>query len=123
MRILSKWCEELLKNFDPEYLKEKQSMFKMRNGKSKYLEPHAVECLNSILQCSKKNILNYIKKVMKNSYDNQSHFACKDISQNLKKFSKEEAIIGEFTSAVFLSNQNYIIGYLNVIIHSLMDAV
>ena len=60
---------------------------------------------------------------MENNYKNQSHFAAKNISQKLKKLSKSEAMLGEFTSSVFLSNQSYIIGYLNCIIHSLMNTI
>lgn len=95
----------------------------MKNGKIKYLEPDDLDLLNAILQCEKVNIDAYISRVTKYNYKKQCEFSNQGNSSKLKKFSDEEAMIGEFTSVIFLSNQNYIIGYLNTIIHSLMNSL
>jgi hypothetical protein len=39
------------------------------------------------------------------------------------KFSEEEVIVGQFASAIYKNNENYLINYLNMLIHGINKAV
>lgn len=42
--------------------------------------------------------------------------------EDLEIFSEEEAIVGQFTGAMFKINENYLINYLNLLIHGVTRA-
>ena len=76
MRIVTKWCDQLWKNFEKEdFILNKEEQFRMRDGSQSYLNKTNLIILSKILQKEKKNIENYLKEVMENNYEHQSYFA------------------------------------------------
>lgn len=43
--------------------------------------------------------------------------------EDLEIFSEEEAIVGQFTGTMFKINENYLINYLNLLIHGIIKAL
>ena len=60
--------------------------------------------------------------MMDNNYENQRAFSKTPLNENLISFSKDEAVIGQFCSQIFKDNENYLIGYLNSLIHGILTA-
>ena len=73
-----------------------------------------------LLEREKKNIEEYVKKVMENNYSFQHSQANIDLPRRLRCFTEEEGMVGLFSAANFSNNENYIIGYLNRLIHGIL---
>lgn len=57
---------------------------------------------------------------MSNNYEYQSYFANRKVPAELAVLTKFEGTVGMFAAVNFKNNENYLIGYLNVLIHSLL---
>ena len=95
----------------------------MKDGSENYMKKYRMIALNSLLQREKEIINRKLKEIRKNNYDNQIEFSNREIHNELKKFSEEEAIVGQFSSSVFKTNETYLIKYLNMLIHGINSAL
>ena len=95
----------------------------MKDGSDKYMKKYRMIALNSLLQREKEIINRKLKEIRKNNYDNQIEFSNREIHNELKKFSEEEATVGQFCSSVFKINEAYLIKYLNLLIHGINRAL
>ena len=59
---------------------------------------------------------------MENNFKFQHYIANMEIPSKLKCFTEDESSVGIFAATTFKNNENYIIGYLNMLIHSLLTA-
>jgi len=56
MRVVTKWCEELEKCFDPKFILNRENPFRMKDGSEKFLTKLQMEVLNLMLQREKEKI-------------------------------------------------------------------
>lgn len=54
MRIVTKWCEQLEKYFDPKEIVDREHPFRMQNGEQGFLTKKEMRYLNYLLQKQKK---------------------------------------------------------------------
>ena len=75
------------------------------------------------MENQKKNVDEYLQKVLLNNYENQSYFSQQPIDRKMKMYSEQDSVIGKFSSVMFMNNENYSIGYLNALIHGILKGL
>lgn len=88
MRIITKWCEELMDNFDTTHnILNKENQFRMKDGSEKILKRKHLLILTEILKREKNKVDEYLAKVNLNNSECQFDFSMKEIPRSMKKFS------------------------------------
>ena len=118
MCIRDRW-----KCFDEKEILNREYQFRMKNGEQKFMKKFLIVILNLLLQREKKVIIEKLEQINENNYRNQSHFSQQQLNAALGKFSAEEGLVGQFTSVMFRSNENYLINYLNFLIHGILSLI
>ena len=59
---------------------------------------------------------------MQNNYNFQHSQANVTLPRQLRCFTEEEGLIGLFSATISSNNENYIVGYLNRLIHGILVA-
>lgn len=59
------------------------------------------------------------EEINSNNHKNMSELMKQEIAEDLKKFSESETSVGQFASYLFKNNGNYLIRYLNALIHGI----
>ena len=58
---------------------------------------------------------------MENNYGFQQKIAKYDLPKQMQWYQKNESTVGVFTSVLFQNTESYIISYLNILIHTLLE--
>ena len=120
MRILTKWCEELEKNF--EEMGTRDEPFLMQDGSEKFLEAKDMRILHRILALEKSKITEHIKELLMNNYELQGQLSKEEFLLAMDHFSEFESKVGLFSAFMSKNYHFYLLTYLNALIHGLLSA-
>lgn len=119
-RIVTKWCEELKNNYSN--LEERKEPFRMQDNSERFMKLTDLEVLIQILKREKQHVEENIMEIMKNNYQQQELLSKETFYEEISYFSDFEVKVGLFNAHMLKNNNNYLVNYLNTLIHGLLKA-
>lgn len=123
LRLLTKWCEELWKKFEKKnYFLDRTENIKVQNGGNVNTMFMWMKIpLNVLVENEKKRIEEFKNKLDQSNFQQQAELFQRFLEKDsFRHIEKTEKTCGKFAVKVVSNLHNYIIQYLNRIIHGLL---
>ena len=121
IRVVTKWCKELESHYNN--ISKRQEPFRMMDGSLKFLSSSDLKFLEKILAGEKQRIREFMREIMGNNYEQQELLSKEDFYDEISYFSDFESKVGLFNAHMLMNYKNYLINYLNALIHGLLRAM